>query len=182
MNKKPFTCLLALAAVALSSVSAASHAQSRATEPVRTADNTLVVPPVTYGTTAEGVVLTDKDDGCDAPTSLRNAIEWRLSEPYLHVVSADPGNLPGIKTLKIEIVDILANKGGVMSGPKMVSIRGALYKDDQRLAGFKGTRSSMPFFPPRTTCNILGRATEALGGDLANWLDNPVDGAQLENL
>jgi hypothetical protein len=151
-------------------------------QPKRTSENTLVVPDITYGTTPEGIVLDPKDDDCGTPNNLREAIGWKVYEPLEHIVPSDPGNVPGVRTLRIEIIDMLANKGGVFSGPKMLSIKGTLYKGDERIAGFTGTRSSMPFFPPRTSCNILGRSVEALAGDVGRWLLTPVDGAVLEKM
>jgi hypothetical protein len=148
--------------------------------PAQTGANTLVVPPIVYGKLANGIALTARDDGCDAPGTLRAAIGWKLEEPYLYLLDSDPGNIPGIQTLKIEIVDILANGGGVFSGPKMVAIKGTLSRGGTRISGFTAMRTSMPFFPPRTTCNIVGRSTEALGGDIAGWLLEPVDGAVIE--
>ena len=160
-------------------VAACGTTKAPSPEPERTSANTLVVPGIVYGRTAAGLALTAKDDGCDAPGSLRAALGWNLPEPYLYMLPSDPQNIPEIQTLTIEIIDILANGGGVFSGPKIVSIKGTLSKNGVAMSSFTATRASMPFFPPRTTCNILGRSTEALGGDVANWLTDPVNGAVL---
>jgi len=148
--------------------------------PTFTAANTLVLPPIAYGKTVEGATLTAADDGCDVPGTIKAALQDNLDEPYEHLVERDANGIPGVQTLKIEIVEILANGGGVFSGPKIVEIKGSLAKAGAEPLTFKARRVSFPLFgPPRSTCNIVGRATDALGSDVARWLTKPVSGAVL---
>lgn len=149
-------------------------------EPVYTSANTVVVPPIAYGKTAEGAQLTAADNGCDVPGTIRSALQDNLNEPYEYLLPSNSKNVADVKTLKVEIVEILANGGGVFSGPKIVEIKGTLSRNDASIASFKARRVSFPVFgPPRSTCNIVGRDTDALGSDVATWLVKPVDGAVL---
>jgi hypothetical protein len=147
---------------------------------VYTGANTLVLPPIAYGKTVEGAMLTVADDDCDVPGTITAAFKDSLDEPYQHLIPSDANAIPGVQTLKIEIVEILANGGGVFSGPKIVEIKGTLSRAGVDTASFKARRVSFPLFgPPRSTCNIVGRATEGLGSDVAKWLSKPVNGAVL---
>lgn len=144
------------------------------------AGNSLVMPNIVYGTTNEGLRLTAADDRCDIPSTIRASFQDNLDEPYVNLLTEAPANVVGIPVLKVEIIDILANAGGVYGGPKIVEIKGTLEKDGQTIASFKARRRSFPLIgPPRTTCNIVGRDTYALGTDMATWLAKPVNGAML---
>ena len=148
---------------------------------VYTGANTLLLSPITYGKAADGSPLRAADDGCDVPGTITAALKDSLDEPYKYLnPSVNAKDIPGVQTLKIEIVEILANGGGIFSGPKIVEIKGTLAKAGVDQASFKARRVSFPLFgPPRSTCNIVGRATEALGSDVAKWLTKPVNGAVL---
>jgi hypothetical protein len=145
-----------------------------------TSTNTLIVPPIVYGKTRDGLVLTVSDDGCEVPHLIREALQDSLHEPHEYLLPDNSKNIAGVQTLNIEIVEILANGGGIFSGPKIVEIKGALSKPDKSVAKFSARRVSFPLLgPPRSTCNIVGRDTDALGSDVAQWLAKPVDGARL---
>lgn len=142
--------------------------------------NSLVMPNIVYGTTNEGLRLTVADDRCDIPGTIRASFKDNLGAPYLNLLTEAPSNMAGISVLKVEIIDILANAGGVYGGPKIVEIKGTLEKDGKPIASFTARRRSFPLFGfPRTTCNIVGRDTYALGTDMTTWLEKPVDGAML---
>ena len=142
--------------------------------------NSLVMPTIVYGTTNEGLRLTAADDRCDIPGTIRAAFQDNLGEPYLNLLTEAPANVAGIPVLRVEIIDILANAGGVYGGPKIVEIKGTLEKNGTAVASFKARRRSFPLFGiPRSTCNIVGRDTYALGTDMTTWLAKPVDGAML---
>lgn len=142
--------------------------------------NSLVMPNIVYGTTNEGLRLTAEDDKCDIPGTMRAAFQDNLAEPYLNLLTEAPANVVGIPVLKVEIIDILANAGGIYGGPKIVEIKGTLEKNGKTVASFKARRRSFPLFGiPRSTCNIVGRDTYALGTDMTTWLAKPVDGAML---
>lgn len=77
----------------------------------------------------------------------------------------------------------VANAGGLYGGPKIVQLHGVLERTHAAPVHFKAQRESFLHFGlPRSTCNMVGRVTYGLGGDIAQWLLNPVDGAKLGEL
>jgi hypothetical protein len=151
--------------------------------PTASAHNTVILPTVTYGQTASGLQLSKSDDTCDVPTSLAQAIQEQLEAPYEFAVSTPSANVAGAPTLRIQITDILANAGGMYGGPKIVQLRGVLERPGAAPAHFDAKRQMFLHFGlPRSTCNMVGRVAYSLGGDIATWLQEPVDGAQLGEL
>jgi hypothetical protein len=147
------------------------------------ARNTVILPAITYGNTAAGLQLSKADDACDVPTSLAQALQEQLQAPYEFAVPAPSEKVAGAPTLRIVITDILANAGGLYGGPKIVQLRGTLERDGVAPVHFNAQRQSFLHFGlPRSTCNMVGRVTYALGGDIATWLEEPVDGAKLGEL
>lgn len=152
-------------------------------EPTATARNTVILPAVTYGKTPSGLQLSKADDTCDVPTSLTHAIQEQLEEPFEFAVAAKTETLAGAPTLRLEITDILANAGGLYGGPKIVRLHGVLERDGAAPAHFDAQRQTFLYFGlPRSTCKMVSVVTYSLGGDIATWLQEPVDGAQLGDL
>ena len=151
--------------------------------PAATAHNTVVMPPVAYGTTSKGLQLSKADDNCGVPDSLRQAVEDQLEAPYEYL---HPTRGPGTESaalLKIEITDILANAGGMYGGPKIVQIHGVLDRPGMPAAKFTAQRQMFMYFGfPKSTCSMVGNVTYALGADIMKWMLRPVDGAQLGDL
>ena len=149
-------------------------------EPTANARNAVVVPAISYAKTATGVQLTKSDDKCDVPASLNQAIQDQLLAPYEFVVPAPSANVTGAPTLRLEITDLLANAGGLYGGPKIVQLRGVLDQQGAAPVQFTAQRQMFIYFGiPRSTCSMVGQVTYALGGDIAKWLNKPVDGAKL---
>ncbi len=149
-------------------------------EPTASASNAVIVPAIAYGKTAEGLQLSKADDSCDVPASLRQAIQDQLLEPYEFVVPSQSANVVGAPTLRIEITDILANGGGMYGGPKIVQLRGVLDRPGAQPVQFTAQRQMFIYIGiPRSTCSMVGVVTYGLGGDIAEWLQKPVDGAKL---
>lgn len=147
------------------------------------ARNIVILPAITYGKTASGLQLSKTDDACDVPTSLAQALQEQLQAPYEFAVPTPSEKLAGAPSLRIVITDILANAGGLYGGPKIVQLRGTLERDGVAPVHFNAQRQSFLHFGlPRSTCNMVGRVTYALGGDIATWLKDPVDGAKLGEL
>lgn len=145
--------------------------------------NTVILPAVTYGKTPNGLQLSKADDNRDIPTSLTSAIQEQLEAPYEFAVPTKSEKLKGAPTLRLEITDILANAGGLYGGPKIVRLHGVLERDGAAPLHFDAQRQMFLHFGlPRSTCNMVGVVTYGLGGDIANWLQEPVDGAQLGDL
>lgn len=93
-------------------------------------------------------------------------------------ISADPGT--GLY-LNMEITEVHAPAGGGWSGPKWMEVTGTLQENGQDKASFRAKRYSTggAFSGFKGTCAIIGRCTKAIGKDIAKWLKNPEDGAEL---
>ena len=151
--------------------------------PTAAAHNTVVMPSIAYGQTANGLQLSKKDDPCDVPASLRQAVEDQLLAPFEFVVAQPPATADGAPVLKVRITDILANAGGLYGGPKFVQLHGVLERRDEAPVQFTAQRQMFIYFGmPRSTCSMVGVVTYALGGDIVKWLQKPVDGAKLGEL
>lgn len=85
------------------------------------------------------------------------------------------------KVLVVEFDGIVASAGGVFSGAKSVTVKGALYKSGKKIGSFEGRRTSGggAVFGYKGTCSILGRCVKALGKDIADWLVKPTMNARL---
>ncbi|MBL0917439.1 MAG: hypothetical protein IBJ14_01945 [Hydrogenophaga sp.] len=154
--------------------------EAAAPEPQATAHNTVILPSVTYGKTPEGLQLSKSDDPCDVPASLATAIEEQLEEPYAFTVPQPSPSVAGAPTLRIQIIDILANAGGLYGGPKIVHLHGVLERPNAPAAEFTAKRQMFLYFGlPRSTCSMVGSVAYDLGGDITAWLKNPADGAKL---
>jgi len=152
-------------------------------EPTANARNAVILPAVSYGKTDKGLQLSKADDKCDVPTSLAQAVQDQLLEPYEFVVPSPSANVAGAPTLRIEITDILANAGGLYGGPKIVQLHGVLDRPGMAPAQFTAQRQMFLYIGiPRSTCSMVGVVTYGLGGDIAQWLQKPVDGAKLGEL
>lgn len=144
------------------------------------ARNSVVMPPITWGTTAKGLKLTTADEVCEATASLRQAVKDNLSAPYEHLLDTPLPSAAGAPVLSIEVTDILANGGGVYGGPKIVEIRGTLSRTGAAPLRFEARRSTfLRIGGWNTTCGMVSRVTYALGTDVAQWLDKPVDGVRI---
>ena len=85
------------------------------------------------------------------------------------------------RVLLVEIVDAVSSGNAFIGHQKFSRIRGELFEDGARVAGFKASRNSMggAFGGYKGSCSVLGRTMKALGKDVALWLKSPVDEAEL---
>ncbi len=88
--------------------------------------------------------------------------------------SSDVQLVDGPGSLSLEISDVHAPGGWIFSGPKWVEVKGSLGDKSFRAKRF----SAMDPFAGGT-CGILAKIARALGGDIALWLQNPTQGAEL---
>lgn len=90
---------------------------------------------------------------------------------------------PG-RVLQVEITEAISAGNPFIGHRKHTKVRGELFEDGQRIASFKGLRTSMggAFGGYKGSCSVLGRTVKALGKDIATWLANPQDGAELGDL
>lgn len=145
------------------------------------AQNSLVMPAIGWGTTAQGLKLTSADDRCDGvPQAIRQAVQDNLSAPFENLLPAPTAGTAGAPLLTLEITDILANAGGVYGGPKMVQVQGTLMRAGAAPLRFSAQRQTfLRIGGWNTTCGMLSRVTYALGTDIAGWVAKPVNGAVL---
>jgi hypothetical protein len=83
--------------------------------------------------------------------------------------------------LVVEIVDAVSSGNAFLGHQKSTRIRGDLYRSGAKVASFKARRNSMggAFGGYKGSCSVLGRTVKALGKDIALWLKNPQDDAEL---
>ena len=84
------------------------------------------------------------------------------------------------KVLLISISEAVSIRMG-MGHLKYTKIKGTLYKNGKKIAGFTGARRSSggAFGFAKKSCDVLGRTVKILGQDVANWLAHPVNGVHL---
>jgi hypothetical protein len=95
--------------------------------------------------------------------------------------NAKPSDTPNVgRYVDMTITEVLAFRGG-WSGPKSITVAGSLLKNGAKVATFRAQRFSTGgiWGPMKGTCAIVARCTKAIAKDIADWLKNPVDGAQL---
>lgn len=90
----------------------------------------------------------------------------------------------GGRVLELEIYEVVSMGNAFIGHQKYSKVRGTLFQDGAKVASFKGMRNSMggAFGGYKGSCSVLGRTVKALGKDIAQWLVNPQDGAQLGDL
>ena len=84
--------------------------------------------------------------------------------------------------IDMAITEVHMPGGGAWSGPKWLEVMGTLHEGDgDVVASFRAKRFSTggAFGVFKGNCSIIGRTARAIGEDIAGWLRNPVDGAEL---
>ena len=71
---------------------------------------------------------------------------------------------------------VKARVAGALSGPKKMTVRGALIDDGKQIADFEAERGAME---AAGTCRTLQKAEKELGADIGNWLISPRPHARL---
>ena len=80
------------------------------------------------------------------------------------------------KALELSISEVHAPGGGPFSGPKWMAVSGQLFEKGKLVGSFRAKRLSTS---PRSTCGTLARITQAIGRDIAGWLQAPTMNAEL---
>ncbi len=124
------------------------------------------------------------NENTSVPNAVRN--ECQLGEKvssflarYANVQFSDTPSTG--QYIDMSITEVFAPGGGAFSGPKWMEVTGTLMNNGSPVASFRAKRFSMggAFGGFKGTCSIIGRCTKAIAKDIAEWLKNPLDGAEL---
>lgn len=101
----------------------------------------------------------------------------------IDLVDAIATDAPG-RVLHVEIDEAVSMGNAFIGHRKYSQVRGALFEDGAQVASFKAMRTSMggAFAGYKGSCSVLGRTFKALGKDIAEWLKNPQDEAELGDM
>jgi len=124
-------------------------------------------------------------ENLSVPEAVRN--ECQLGEKVSSFLTESASNVKVSndskqgRYLSMAITEVFASGGGAWSGPKWMTVTGTLMENDKAVASFRAKRYSTggAFGGFKGTCSIIGRCTKAIAQDIAEWLKNPVDGAEL---
>lgn len=132
--------------------------------------------------TAAGVRVPSRIDYAKSAT-VRKAVRdqcdlQRLIPAAVADSSADALLVDGRGDLDMEITDAHGPGGWVFSGPKWVEVKGTLRRGGKSYS-FRAKRFSATDVFSGGTCGILAKCGRALGADIAAWLANPTNNAEL---
>jgi hypothetical protein len=115
---------------------------------------------------------------CPLGTQLADSI--RRHAPSVVLVDEAPDTAKG-RVLQLEIVDSVNMGNAFLGRQTFTKIKGSLWQDGAKVAGFKARRNSMggAFAAFKGACSVLGRTVDKLGEDVGGWLANPRDGVSL---
>ena len=118
---------------------------------------------------------------CPLSSQLSEFIEQYGNKNGMTIVRGKPSSKTKGHVLLVEITDAISSGNAFIGHRKFVSIKGTLYNNGKKLAGFNARRNSMGGFwgAYKSSCSVLGRTVNALGNDVALWLHSPVDGVHL---
>jgi hypothetical protein len=164
---KRLLCLLAIAAVAAAAPSSAAEltmlSKTPYAEDARIADKII----------EECVELQGQLPAYTQEYAREHGIEVNLAD------SIDPQ--AGGRVLVVEITDAISRGNPFIGHQKSSEVEGTLWEGGAEVASFRGMRHSMGGFAAgyKGSCSVLGRTVKALGKDIAEWLKDPKDGAEL---
>lgn len=97
------------------------------------------------------------------------------------VADAEPAPIDDMagRVLKVEIVDAVWGGNWFIGQDQTIRVRGALYQDGERLAGFEGIMSGRESGLPQSGCYSMKMRFRALTWYIKRWLRDPVDGARI---
>lgn len=93
------------------------------------------------------------------------------------VQGALPTKGPGA-VLKVEIVDVISDGNAFLGQNQGITLRGTLYRDGARVAGFTARRTNQAD-NLLTACANLNSLAPNFARDISRWLKAPKDGAEL---
>lgn len=106
----------------------------------------------------------------------RFGVEVRLVEDL------DRADAP--RKLELAITRIHSPGGGGFGGTRWMQVEGTLTENGRTVGSVASRRLTTGgyFAMYKSTCDIIGRSSRAIGEDLARWLADPRDGARLGDL
>lgn len=150
-----------------------------------TGSGTLLIKPVNFAKGLE--VRSAVKNECKLLTRLPDYIESYAKNQYGEIkTSAETGSKKG-DVLTLEIIDISNVKKNAFAGRgigQWIGIKGTLHRNGKKIASFKASRATGGGYwgVYKGTCSLLARCTKTLGKDVAGWLKNPVNNAELGDL
>ncbi|WP_334177762.1 hypothetical protein [Pseudoxanthomonas sp.] len=121
---------------------------------------------------------------CAIDTQLTQALVRFAAEGGHRIDLQDTLDTASGQALKLEFHDAQSAGNAWIGHRKSVTVKGWLYRDGAPVAKFVARRNSGGGFAGgfKGSCAVLERTVTALGKDIAGWLGNPIDGAQLGDL
>ena len=85
------------------------------------------------------------------------------------------------RVLHLEFTDAISKGNAFIGHQKSTAAHGILYQDGKKIAEFDVSRDSMGgmFAGYKGSCSVLGRTVKTMGKDIAQWLKDPKDKAEL---
>jgi len=80
--------------------------------------------------------------------------------------------------LELTITDVHTAGGGAFSGPKWITVVGVLRENGREIGNFTAKRITIGFFQ-FSACSAAARCANAIGMDIAAWLENPQPNSRL---
>ena len=108
---------------------------------------------------------------CQPQTQVPAALQQANTEVQLVDAPSKSG-----RALELTISELHAPGGGPFSGPKWMAVEGKLYDKGKLIGSFRAKRLSTAM---KGTCGTLARISQAIGQDIAAWLDAPTMDAEL---
>lgn len=130
--------------------------------------------------TTESTVAQNIREECGLPALVSSAVVNGARKRGIEVVTLESAS--ELPVLHIEIVDAMsARSAGPGGHNKYVTLRGELQVDGRDPVRFEAHRRSGggAWGWMKSACSVFSRITSSLGSDIAGWLANPTDGAQL---
>lgn len=139
----------------------------------------VVAPAIPY---ADDAHIQQKilDECVELNTQFAHFIKEYADENGVEVVLGEAGADSG-RVLHVAITEAVSQGNAFLGHHKGSAAAGTLVENGREVARFRATRYSMggAFAGFKGSCSVLGRTVKAMGRDIAEWLKNPVDGAEL---
>lgn len=125
--------------------------------------------PIAASAGASGTVQQE----CQLQSRVPEAIAQATSDVELVDAPSKSG-----RWLELEISEVHGPGGGPFSGPKWMAVTGKLHERGKLIGSFRAKRLSTGGFV-KGTCATLGGCAQAIGRDVAAWLQAPSMNAEL---